>query len=465
VRSLHITELRSAIDSLRSHLGLSAYSWQTNASVGAPIKADPIVEMRTALDQALGAPSGGYTPGLMQGQPVKAVHIQELRNRVLAAWQSGTGLDLRWLVADQLGTPRVVIDKTGSLAGVRRHDYFPFGEEVAADGSWRNTAHGYGADDKIRQKFTGHERDDETKLDYARARYYASQMGRFASTDPLTVSGRLADPQTWDRYAYALNNPLRFTDPSGMAEGDQQQQQQQQPAPQATPAPPPPTQPPPVDAAHERHPPARSVRPSRMREDARAAACRVVRRGRDLDAGLRRGDDEGRRVRPGRRVHDRRRRRAGAERQLRQLLETLRHGGGWSAGSGGGDRRWKNPNCERVHEPGFILGAQRRRWWDVDWHKEHNLSVFISDPRPGASPSNVWWTGDAGQVAWTIYGFESLWLPATLLENDSRERLASALFAGSRQQRVSLHFNKGLAGAPREAIEAARDTAPPLKGL
>lgn len=77
----------------------------------------------------------------------------------------------------------------------------------------------------------------------------------------------------------------------------------------------------------------------------------------------------------------------------------------------------------------------------------------------GASPNNVWWAGDAGQVAWTIYGFESLWLPAKLLEEDSRERLAGALFAGSRQQGIELHFNKGLAGAPREALEAVRDTA------
>lgn len=107
----------------------------------------------------------------------------------------------------------------------------------------------------------------------------------------------------------------------------------------------------------------------------------------------------------------------------------------------------------------IIVGIPARRWWDVDWHKEHKLNVFISDPRPGTSPNNVWWTGDAGQVAWTIYGYESLWLPTALLENDSRERLASALFAGSRHAGVSLHFNKGLAGAPREAIEAARDTA------
>ena len=69
VQSRHVAELRDAINSLRSHLGLAAYSWQTSAAVGALIKADPIVEMRTALDQALGAPSGGYRTALRGHQP------------------------------------------------------------------------------------------------------------------------------------------------------------------------------------------------------------------------------------------------------------------------------------------------------------------------------------------------------------------------------------------------------------
>ena len=46
-----------------------------------------------------------------------------------------------------------------------------------------------------------------------------------------------------------------------------------------------------------------------------------------------------------------------------------------------------------------------------------------------------------------------------LLDDNSRERLTNALFAGSRYQGIGLHFNKGLAGAPRDAIDRARDTA------
>jgi hypothetical protein len=111
-------------------------------------------------------------------------------------------------------------------------------------------------------------------------------------------------------------------------------------------------------------------------------------------------------------------------------------------------------------EPGMILGSMpARHWWDPEWRKQQHQDVFVPDPRTGASPNNVWWTGDAGQVAWTIYGFESLWLPASLLRDNSGERLANALFASSRYNMIELHFNKGLAGAQPDAIEAARNTA------
>jgi FAD/FMN-containing dehydrogenase len=100
-----------------------------------------------------------------------------------------------------------------------------------------------------------------------------------------------------------------------------------------------------------------------------------------------------------------------------------------------------------------------RHWWDVEWTKQNHRSAFNLDPRLGASSNNAWWTGDGGQVAWFLYGYESLWMPASLLDDDSQERLAQALFTGSRHKSIELHFNKGLAGGPREAIEATRDTA------
>lgn len=60
------------------------------------------------------------------------------------------------------------------------------------------------------------ERDIETGLDYFLARYYANTQGRFTSPDPLLSSGTVEDPQSWNRYAYVLNNPLKLIDPDGL---------------------------------------------------------------------------------------------------------------------------------------------------------------------------------------------------------------------------------------------------------
>jgi RHS repeat-associated protein len=68
------------------------------------------------------------------------------------------------------------------------------------------------------EEFTGKERDAETGLDYFGARYMSSAQGRFTSPDPLLNSGRPWQPQSWNRYSYTLNNPLKFTDPTGMYE-------------------------------------------------------------------------------------------------------------------------------------------------------------------------------------------------------------------------------------------------------
>lgn len=63
---------------------------------------------------------------------------------------------------------------------------------------------------------TSYERDTETDLDYAKARYYSKNHGRFTTTDPLLASGKPITPQTWNRYSYVINNPLRFVDPTGL---------------------------------------------------------------------------------------------------------------------------------------------------------------------------------------------------------------------------------------------------------
>jgi RHS repeat-associated protein len=170
--------------------------------------------------------AGGATAKLLWSSASQAKGVIA-QSRLYPSGAANAQVDLRWLVADQLGSPRMVLDKGGSLAGVRRHDYLPFGEEIPADAVWRTYERGY-ADDNVRQEFAGKERDPETGLDYVMARFYSSQQGRFTSADPFgpwAMSGRekqafLSDPQQWNRYSYVTNNPLRYTDPDGLLKFD-----------------------------------------------------------------------------------------------------------------------------------------------------------------------------------------------------------------------------------------------------
>ncbi len=65
-----------------------------------------------------------------------------------------------------------------------------------------------------RMQFTSKERDAETGLDYFGARYMSSAQGRFTSPD-LPANYLVSLPQSWNKYTYALNNPLAIVDPDG----------------------------------------------------------------------------------------------------------------------------------------------------------------------------------------------------------------------------------------------------------
>jgi RHS repeat-associated protein len=122
-----------------------------------------------------------------------------------------------FLTADHLGSTRLVMSTND---GCSRHDFLPFGEEIDVSIASRGSldpCYSAGANDGVVHRFTGKERDAETGLDFFEARYMSSAQGRFMSPDP---SGLLAqkpqNPQSWNLYAYAMNNPLIFIDPTGL---------------------------------------------------------------------------------------------------------------------------------------------------------------------------------------------------------------------------------------------------------
>jgi RHS repeat-associated protein len=115
---------------------------------------------------------------------------------------------------DHLGTPRLVTGDNGVQLSV--HAYYPFGAELNLTPTEQPAE---------LMKFTGHERDllanDAHTLDYMHARYEMGTLGRFLTVDP--VLGTASSPQSWNRYTYGLNNPLRYTDPDGRCTVDGEQ--------------------------------------------------------------------------------------------------------------------------------------------------------------------------------------------------------------------------------------------------
>jgi hypothetical protein len=113
---------------------------------------------------------------------------------------------------------------------------------------------------------------------------------------------------------------------------------------------------------------------------------------------------------------------------------------------------------ETEFSPLKIVATSARTFWSPTLVKRV-LGFIATDDRPGAPPGNVFWPGDQGQAGQVLHGYGSAWLPAALLQNEQRQRLCDALFAASRHWGVSLHVNKGLAGASPDVLAAAADTA------
>jgi len=108
-------------------------------------------------------------------------------------------------ITDWLGSRRVQTNYLGQVEATYQN--LPFGEMVP-----QNNTVFLGATE---QHFTGKERDAESGNDYFGARYYGSGTGRFLSPDPVVISPELGNPQSWNKYSYAFNNPIGAVDPDG----------------------------------------------------------------------------------------------------------------------------------------------------------------------------------------------------------------------------------------------------------
>jgi RHS repeat-associated protein len=123
----------------------------------------------------------------------------------LQVWSEDTSGSGKFLLKDHLGSTRITGDASGTLYD--DVDYLPFGD----------ISHNYGsAASDIHYQFTGDETDSESSTDYAMYRNLSGTMARFNRPDPYDGSYDLTNPQTFNRYVYVSNNPLRLVDPQGL---------------------------------------------------------------------------------------------------------------------------------------------------------------------------------------------------------------------------------------------------------
>ncbi len=114
---------------------------------------------------------------------------------------------LRYLLGDHLGSTAITADSSGSLSSELR--YKAWGDNRYTNGTTLTTYH-----------FTGQREESGlgAGVYFYQARWYDSGLGRFLQAD--TIVPGAGNPQAYNRYAYVLNNPLRFMDPTGHAPCD-----------------------------------------------------------------------------------------------------------------------------------------------------------------------------------------------------------------------------------------------------
>jgi RHS repeat-associated protein len=154
------------------------------------------------------APQGSYTITASQGghalrNGMSSVAVDNSGATVIANLQAAsTQTPLVYYHHDVLGSTVLQTDESGAV--VMRAAYQPFGDAQSLWSADTNSE---------KHLFTGKEYE-ETGLYNFGARFYNPAIGRFMSMDP--ASGAIGNPQTWNRYAYCLNNPYKFVDPNGM---------------------------------------------------------------------------------------------------------------------------------------------------------------------------------------------------------------------------------------------------------
>ena len=151
-----------------------------------------VLDRTTAMTQVLAETDSSGTP--------KAYYVYGLG--LISRIDSGSSA--LYYYFDSRGSTVALTDASGQVTDAYAYD--PFGTPGAMSGNTDNRFRYLGRHGVV---------DEENGLNYIRARYYSTRRGRFISKDPLT--GNDNDGQSLNRYVYALNNPVRLIDISGLS--------------------------------------------------------------------------------------------------------------------------------------------------------------------------------------------------------------------------------------------------------
>ncbi len=109
----------------------------------------------------------------------------------------------KYFLSDHLGSTSVVLDDDGTILEQQR--YLPFGQARVMPPYASVTSTDF--------TYTGQRNLPDTGLMDYKARFYSPYLNQF--TQPDTIVPNLYNPQSLNRYSYALNNPIRYNDPTG----------------------------------------------------------------------------------------------------------------------------------------------------------------------------------------------------------------------------------------------------------
>lgn len=149
------------------------------------------------LQRTVYSPSDEYETVVLASNGAKLNTTYYKVNDEVVAKKNPDGT-LNYYHNDHLGSNSVLTNQSGVV--VEKTTYEPYGE-VKSGGT------------KSKFGYTGQEKDQETGLNYYDSRYYDPHLQRFVQPD--TMLPDVYDPQQLNRYSYAVNNPLKYTDPSG----------------------------------------------------------------------------------------------------------------------------------------------------------------------------------------------------------------------------------------------------------